>query len=808
MNTLKKVLGGVGAVIVLAHGPELALGAVLAAASDTASPTTDAASPTSATADGALEEIVVTADKRVESAQRAPLAVTSVSGSDLAAAHVSGVDDLFRVVPNVQVDVGGSTGDPGGSSAQFTIRGLGASATGPQGSSGVAVHFDGVFRQNGLSNGEFYDLQRVEVDPGPQGTLYGRSAAAGAVNVIPNAPTHEFGAEATLEAGNYSEVRTAAMLNLPINDIFAVRGAFQSIKHDGYFSNGYDDEHTQSGRFQALLTPSADLSIRLYTDYTHIGGVGASGVFVGVPGIAQLTQLFPQLTSANIRGQSIAQYCAVDGTIVDTCGQQVDVTKWSAHFDASYNLGWGVITVLPAFNAQNEHAEHSNAPLPLSNYANAPYDQNETSLEMRLSDPGTSQFKWVGGFNYFYNHVYDVVNQDINILAPLATPVGPLPGLVSISSVDEFAASQKSYAAFGQLVYPVLDWLRVTAGARYNHDSATYDGELATNSQQVYLLNGPLLATPVPSPIGTGPLSSAVSFNAVTYRFAVDADVGPNSIVYGSAGTGYKPGGLNDGGPASTNTPAQLALLSAQTGASPAELEKLAPSQSFGPEKVLHFEIGSKNRFLNNRLEINDALYLDNYKNYQNGDTQVVNPLLFQTQGFVITNAGKSRVYGNELSVKYQLAPADLVTASINYLRAYFTSYIAPAYLSANGVVPAQDFAGGVLPSAPLFSANLSYTHTFTLSDGGHVAAGLYTHLTDGYWTYFAESPGTYQPHYTTTTADLTWTSSTGRWSVSAFGKNLENKNIETFGQLTTAYTEVHLNAPRTYGASVTAKVF
>ena len=380
MKTITKLLGGIGGLLMLAHAP--GAGATIAVAA-----------ATSESADGALEEIVVTANKRSESAQRAPLAVTSVSASELSAAHVTGVDDLFRVVPNVKVDVGGSTGDPAGSNAQFTIRGLGASATGPQGSAGVAVHFDGVFRQNGLSNGEFYDLQRVEVDPGPQGTLYGRSAAAGAVNVIPNAPTHEFDAEATIEGGNYGEFRTTAMLNLPLNEILAVRGAFQSIKHDGYFTNGYDDEDTRSVRLQALLTPNSNLSIRFFGDYTHIGGTGASGVFLAGPGLGQLSQLFPQLADPDIRSRSIAQFCSIDGAIAETCRQQVDVTKWSTHIDASYNLGWGVITVLPAYNAQNEHAEHSNAPIPLAYYANEPFNQSQTSFEMRLSDPGTSQIQ-------------------------------------------------------------------------------------------------------------------------------------------------------------------------------------------------------------------------------------------------------------------------------------------------------------------------------------------------------------------------------------------------------------------------------
>ncbi len=759
-------------------------------------------------AEEGLQEIIVTAEKRTESAQRAPLAVTSLSAAELAAEHVTGAADLTRVVPDVHVDVGGSTGDPGGANALFTIRGLGASATGPQGAPGVAVHFDGVFRQNGLSNAEFYDLQRIEVDPGPQGTLYGRSAAAGAVNVIPNIPTHRFGAEATLEGGNYGAVRTEAMVNLPVNETLAFRAAFQSIKHDGYFSNGYDDEDSQSGRLQALLTPTEALSIRFYGDYTHLGGTGNSGVFVGGPGIAQLQGLFPQLTSSNLRDASIAQYCVVDGAITPSCGQHIDIVKWSAHIDASYDLGWGIATLLPAFNGTTQQDEYSNAPLPLSNYGESPFDQNQTSLELRLNDPGTSALKWVGGVNYYYNHVYNNIPQAINILTPLPTPVGAIPGVVSIASDDFLDASQRSYAAFGQLTYPVQDGLRLTAGARYNHDTAAYQGSLQTSSQNVYVLNGPLVATPVPTPITTGPLSSSVSFNDVTFRVAVDADVGPHSIVYASVSTGYKPGGLNDGGPPGANTPGQLAILSAQVGLSPAQLAALAPAQSFGPEKVTHFEVGTKNRFLDNRLEINDALYFDNYKNYQNGDTQVVNPLLFRTQGFIVTNAGQSHVYGDELSVKYQLTQDDLVGASLNYLRAYFTSYVAPAYLTPNGPAPAEDFGGDTLPNAPLFSANLSYEHIFRLADGGQVAAQVFTHLTDGYWVYFAESPGTYQPHYSSTTADLTWHSPSDRISFSAFAKNLENKTIVSYGQLTTAYSEVHLAAPRTYGVSVTVKTF
>lgn len=801
MNLRKYLLVGVAAAAVTTTG----VGAQAQTADRAAKPPEAAA----------LGEVIVTAQKRSENVQKAPLAVTSLNAEALNLAHVTGASDLARVIPDVTVDIGGTAGDPGAASAVFSIRGLGASATGPQGSAGVAAHFDGIFRQDGISNSEFFDVERIEVDPGPQGTLYGRSAAAGAINILPAKPAHHFEAGGTLEYGNYNAVRVEGMLNVPVTDTLAIRAAFQSQNHKGYYTNGYDDLDAKAVRVQALYQPDDKLSVRLFGSYLHLGGNGGGNTFVGGPGFLgnpqqpSLVALLPQLTSPNPRDRSTSQYCFSGSSIVATCRQQVDIAKWSAHMEASYNFGWATLTVVPAFSESNQYDSNANAPLPLSLYDLSPFLQRQYNVEARLSDSGHSKLKWVGGVSVYDNNNRLNIIQSINVLTILSPAPGlAFPGVVAIHASNSYTSTERSYAAFGQFTYPILPNVRVTAGGRYNYDTNAYNGSLATLSQSVSILNGPTVANPVTSPISTGPLSTSINFHAFTYRVAIDADLAAHSLVYASVGSGYKPGGLNDGGTPASNTPGALAFLGSQLrGLTAAQLATYEPSQTVGPEKVTHFEVGTKNRFFDNRLQINDAAYYDDYSNYQNGQTQVVNPLVFRVQGFVVTNAGKAKVYGNELSVKFLATPHDIFDLSGNYLHARFTSYIAPAFLTPNGVAPAVDYSGFRLPNAPRFSGNLSYRHIFGMGDGSQISAGVFTHLTTNYWVYFAQSPGTHQDGFSNTTLDLTWTSPNRGLRVSAFVNNVENNTISTFGINTTGYSQIHLAPPRTYGISLSAKL-
>src|SRR5262249_40628633 len=152
-----------------------------------------------------------------------------------------------------------STG--GGGSSQVSLRGVGALTGNAFAEQVVAFNLDGVYlARSGESNGMFFDLQRIEVLKGPQGTLYGRNATAGAINLIAARPEHDFAASASLRTGNYGLFEGEAVLNLPVAERVALRLAGQTIQHDGYFSDGYGDQKQQSGRLAVLFDTNAGLS--------------------------------------------------------------------------------------------------------------------------------------------------------------------------------------------------------------------------------------------------------------------------------------------------------------------------------------------------------------------------------------------------------------------------------------------------------------------------------------------------------------------------------------------------------------------
>jgi iron complex outermembrane recepter protein len=584
-----------------------------------------------------------------------------------------------------------------------------------------------------------------------------------------------------------------------------LRVAFQTQDHDGYYSNGYDALHAFSGRVQFLIKPDDRFSVRLMASFAQLRGVGSGNVFVDGPSYPALVALVPRAANPDLRQASISELCLIKG-LLSTCRQDIDIHKTSALAEINYDFGGAVLTLLPAWNKADRQSRNANAPLPLSYYDQTPYTNEQFNFEGRLSSAADSRLKWVVGANYYDNKVKTYVNQFINVIVPvIPLPTPPFPpgtrvvGVASSNAFQDQNSKQTSTAIFGQATYPITDAIRLTLGARYNWDKSTGAQTLGNVTNAVYVnsgfapLVGQVLQNLLPAPVTTPLQTGSQSFQAFTYRVAIDADIGPHSLVYASIGSGYKPGGLNDGGPKSS-TPTTNPNFA------------LAPDQFFGPEKVTHIELGTKNRFMSNTLQVNAVVYYDDYKNYQNGQTQVVNPLQFGSLGFVVTNAGKARIYGAELDIKWQPTPNDMFGISANYLNAKFTSYTAPAYLGPNGPTPAAVFDNFALPNSPELSGNVSYQHTFDLGKTGKLVASAFSHLTQGYYVYFAQAPGTYQKGHSSTTLDLTWTSDGGQFSASAFVSNLEDNDIKVFGGSTAGYTQVGLAAPRTYGGRLAVK--
>lgn len=231
-----------------------------------------------AAADGASEglaEIVVTAQRKSENLQKAAIAIASVGGDTLRSAGVVNPAQLTALVPSLQVSNGN------GAYANFYIRGVGNFTGNALTESAIAFNYDGVYvARPSSTSGFFYDLERVEVLKGPQGTLYGRNATGGAINVLPRQPQFEWGGHANASYGNYDAVNLEGAINAPLAPDLAVRLTGIYNRHDGYMKDGTDDQKEYGGRLQLRYEPTSELSILIGADYFHQGGKGPGGTLV------------------------------------------------------------------------------------------------------------------------------------------------------------------------------------------------------------------------------------------------------------------------------------------------------------------------------------------------------------------------------------------------------------------------------------------------------------------------------------------------------------------------------------------------
>ena len=236
-----------------------------------------AAPPATAEAPAAeetLTEITVTAEKVQSTEQRTPIAMTVLSADTLARNNVGTLADLAQIAPSVEF----SQND---GSEIITIRGVSSRDTTEIGDPDVSVNIDGLYFQRAIGLGDsIFDLERVEVLRGPQGTLYGRNAVGGAINFVTAKPKNEFEASTSVVFGNYNTVQTEGMVNIPISDIVQIRASFFTRSHSGYADNAPaqdgDDADSKAARLHVAIEPFDDLKILLTGQFVHLGGVGIS----------------------------------------------------------------------------------------------------------------------------------------------------------------------------------------------------------------------------------------------------------------------------------------------------------------------------------------------------------------------------------------------------------------------------------------------------------------------------------------------------------------------------------------------------
>ncbi len=692
-----------------------------------------------------LEDIIVTAQRRSESLQKASVAVSAISSESLTT-KVSKGEDLSRLVPSANITLGG------GGATITTIRGIGTLSSNGLAEQVVAYNLDGVYLSRPASSGgQFYDLERVEVLKGPQGTLYGRNATAGAINLITRKPTFTPGGEFSSQIGNYDLFQGQGALNIPLSKSVALRLAAQAITRDGYLSDGYNDQKQYSGRATVLANVSDALTLTVTSDYAHIGGKGGAGVlspFVD----SKNPYLGPSEPAANLAYTSfVIPGRAPNGLPPIKRDGYNDNESYGFTATVDYQGDFGTITVLPAYRRTNLDYRQYAAGFQVDNKEKS----DVTSLEVRYSTPVTGPASAVLG-GYYFKEI-----GDFQLDPYVWAPAGSSPPYPSTTDVKY---STRALAVFGQGTYSINESLRLIAGLRYNNEKKT-DSGTALNS-----FSGVIT-----------PFSGAVEFNRLNWRVGFEADLSSTSFLYATASTGFKAGGF---------FPA-------------------AGENSFKPETLTAYSIGSKNGFFENRLRANLELFYWKYK-----DKQVSH---LEAGVLRVDNAGAATLYGAEFEGNLIVSSNDRLSLNVLYNHTKYDSY---SFLLAktaawncqrstvNTSTDRVDCSGNSLLQAPVWTVNAGYEHTFRLNTGARVVFAANGRMRSSYWIGDEHLAGMRQASYVQGDLDLTYHEPEDRWSLGAYVRNVTDKAVISNGFVTSALNRpvVNLMPPRTYGATFAVK--
>ncbi|MDZ7879951.1 MAG: TonB-dependent receptor [Saprospiraceae bacterium] len=383
----------------------------------------------SLTEGAALEEIIVTADKREESIQKTSMSISAIKGITLRENGLTSVDQILRDVPNVNVQ---------GAARGFVIamRGIGSDLPPGVGESSVSTNYDGIynFRAEAGTLG-LYDMERVEALRGPQATLYGRNATGGVVNFISKDPTNKLEGYGSVERGSYNLLRLEGAVNVPLSDKISVRTSFANVNRDGYLSNGQNDAVGSGVRTKLKFSPSDDVTIKLNYEFNKLGGKG--------PGFT------PYSTYSVYEKSGVVDSALYNPT---TDNQQQTYVANKVWADMSFNVGPGVISLIPAYQHAKGKVWGDNG-RGLSSSLD-PKSAIQKSFEARYGAKAGSKINWVAGFYY-----YDLEN---NIFGN-----GPPPAVLNTDKT-------KSSSVFGQVTIPVASSFRALVGARYASDTKSY----------------------------------------------------------------------------------------------------------------------------------------------------------------------------------------------------------------------------------------------------------------------------------------------------------------------------------------------
>lgn len=679
-----------------------------------------------------LEEIVVTAQKRSTDLQDTPLTVYAFNKDALRDAGAYDLKSLANSVPSLHV--GGQ-----GNDLSIALRGVTSFEGGERGDASIAFHVNGIYMARPYGAGApFYDVERVEVLSGPQGTLYGRNATGGIVNVITKKPVDHFEASLDLNFGDYNQFGSEGMINIPVSDNLMVRGAFYTNKHDGYIDNGPvedgNDKDDKSARITVLYEPTDKFTLLLNADYTEKGGVGG-------------------VTRARGTGESREKF---DLDRESSRDDEVYGIRW----EANYEFDFATLTYIGS--SRRADIDWRDWDLDGSNDQVGYGDElwhfetksKEDSHELRLASNNDENMEWMFGLYYFeeeqdvagtYLYQYDAFGYTYSWF-----------GIWDYGLSSDGEVESDTKAAFVQLGYDISDNVKLSLGLRYTEDEKERLGAFIWEEIEL----GTILDA------GVEPYSAADTWTSTDWKVGLDWNVTEDNLVYFTVGTGYKAGGYNDGFDAPT----------------------------FDAEEILAYELGTKNRFLDNRLQLNASVFYYDYTDLQVSQTEGANA------GNTITrNAGEASIYGAEISSVALIGASTKFDLNLGYLDTEYGKTVMPEPFL-GGVM---DIDGNQLVKAPELSVSAGLEHSISFTTGGTLTARIQTAYRSKTHLRVFNFSDDVQDAHSVTDLLLTYTSPADDWYIQGYVKNLEDESVITALSVSGGLMLEAYGPPRTYGVRV-----
>ena len=702
----------------------------------------------------AIEDIVVTARRREESLQSAPVTETVFTGAQLRAKSINDIARLIQATPGVNFDA-----FPRSAPRPF-FRGIGSSNQGAGGDPSSVAFLDGVYLgRAGMLGIDFFDMQRVEVLKGPQGTSFGKNVVGGAVNFITEKPVTDAEARGQLTFGEYTQLNGNLMLNIPLSDSIATRIVLGAVTNDGFRKtpNGHplDNENKLSARLQTIFGLGTGTSLLLAADYAAQDIAEGSRYNVAVlPFHTDKPRGFDDYNKPRIANPDV-----YGGITNNTGGARAEFNTDALGFATLTVTGaWRTLKVdsLEDFDGTSTAQNKLNG-FPLSGVQVVQNERADSySGETRLTSLGRGPFSYLAGL--YYNH------DDISRQREDQTSLNP-------TTINEYDGRSKnrSYAVFGEAQYKFDFGLGIFGGARYTDEKKEYGVQRLRGNR----------SAPAPS-YSTFDTPGISREKLVTYRVGADYRINPNVFLFGTVSTGFKSGAFQE-------QPSSEILARIPT----------------APEKVTNYEAGIKTDFLDRRVRANVSGFIAKYSNLQT--IQVIPDATLGAGGTrVSTDTGNATIKGIETELI--LAPVKFIdlTARYTYLHPFFDSFTQTSAILADGTSVLEDLRGNRLSRTPEHALGVDFGFTTPKQDWGWlravVTADYQSDVYDDNSNDFIE----YRRPRTLWDASITYNIDE-RFSAQLWVHNFTDVEYRTHQTSVAGALFVQYGAPRQFGATLNA---